>query len=249
MEKGPLLFRKDSMELITSWKDSLQLLKPKNLSQFLLVSMKAVVDLYRELASFFVDRNNWILIGSVIGLIVLAHIVKIWHLYFFGQFMLNSMRWILIIIACLALRDSVTVKNRDYFISYLMNYWYVIIVALILGITGIEAIPFVSLWYIFFILFAFDTKGGCLSVLSKTRQSFLMLVYNLPVCFALYAVLSVMGIILYRLEAWALGYAVGLVFIMCLYCIFIPIQIALITNFYIKRLHEQPDLYFTQPQQ
>ncbi len=235
------------VNLILSWKESLRLLEKQNLKSFLLVTVKTVVDVYKEINKPLASRGNWILL-VVIGLLIGAtNVIQMLHLFLVGALVSNGMKHFLFFIFCLAMRPSVDIKDWSYFRSYGERFWGLLVLTILLGISHIYIVPFVFIIYIFFLLFAFDTHGTINELLRSLQNGFMMVLYNLPICFILYLVLLIINFILYHLVAFALGYFGGLTIAAILYILFVPIEVALMSNLYIKLVHSQSSLYFSQP--
>lgn len=236
------------MKLIQAWKESLALLRPENLKPFLLVSLKTILDVYRPINTPLTTQGYWMVGIGVMALIVVTNVVKYFNLFWLDEIMLSSMRYFCVFIFALAMRPSVDQKTVGYFLSYIQRYWYLIVAMILLGITYILALPLMLIITVLFLLAFFDTKGSLAGFLVAARTTALMLLYNLPIFLVLYGALSIIDLILFYTVGFALGFFGGLTLAALLYIIFVPIEIALISNLYIKCLHGQPSLYFKQPE-
>ncbi len=236
------------MELIQSWKDSLSILKPQNLKPFLMVTAKVVLDFYRKINKPFAPYGNWTLIGVFVFLIGLSNFLKMYDLFFVEAAVSNAIFHCMIFLFCLGMRASVDIKNWDYFYSYLVRFWWLFVLTIVLGISHVYSIPFLFLTYVFFLFFVFDSHGTPRELNIALRNSILMLVYNLPLCVVLAGVLGVLNVVLYYLASFALGYFGGLAGAAFFDLIFAPLEVALISNMYIKLVHSQSTLYFKQPE-
>ncbi len=236
------------MNLMQSWKESVGLLMPQNLKPFLLVTAKTVLDVYKSINKPLTSKGNWIVALVLVVLIGLTNVIKMFHLFLIEAILLNGMLHFLFFIFLLGMRPSVDVKNWNYFERYLKKYWYLFIITIALGISHVYIIPFIFIAYLLFLLFAFDSHGSGQEIIIAIKNSFKMIVFNFPVFFILFGVLGIINLILYFLVAFALGYFGGLTIASILYIIFVPIEVAFITNLYIKFLHGQPSLYFKQPE-
>ncbi len=237
------------MNIVSSWKNSLQVLHPDNLKNFLLVSLKTVGDVYGVMNHPLPARGNWFVAAALIILISLTNIINYLNLYWLEALLNNTFFHSLVFLFCLVMRPSVGVKNLEYYRFYLHRFWWLLLISVVLGgFTPIFVVPLFFMTYIFFILFCFDTHGSIQELIQALRNSAVMLIYNLPLCVVFYVALAVVNyIFLYNLVAFVLGYWGGLTMVVILYLFFIPIEVSLLTNFYIKRLHDQPELYFVQP--
>ena len=126
--------------------------------------------------------------------------------------------------------------------------WYLLVLSIVLGISAAYYIPFLIIYYPLFLIFALDSASTLKASVLSLKNSAKMLLYNLPLFLIAYAIVGVLNFILHYLVAFALGYFGGLAFATVLYIIFIPIEVALLMNLYIKSLHSQPSLYFSQPE-
>lgn len=234
------------MKLMQYWKSSLELLHPAQLKSFLLVTLKNVLTVYKDMNKPLTSRGNWILVGVILLLIGLTNLIKVWHMFWFESLFLNGIRFFLFFIFALGLRPSVGIKNWQYFEEYLDRFKYAFAITIILGMTPIFAIPFFLQWYMFCLFFLFDSHGTMKDIISAKTRAAKLLWYNLPLCIVLEVVLRLIGYILYSLVAFALGYWGGLTLAVILYLLVIPIEVALICNIYIKKFHEQSDIYLNQ---
>lgn len=236
------------MSLIQSWKESLELLIPQNLKPFLLVTLKTVMDIYKSVNKPLTSRGNWIAAVILIMLIGLTNIIKMFHLFWAQELLLNSVHHFLFFIFLLAMRPSIDIKDRIYFGHYLKQYWYFVLVSIAFGISHLYVIPFAFIIYMVFLLFVFDSYGSKNELILALKNSVKMVVFNFPIFLILLAVLAIINIIVYYLVAFALGYFGGLTLAVLIYILFVPIQVAFISNLYIKFIHGQSSLYFKQPE-
>lgn len=236
------------MNLIQSWKESLRLLEPQNLKSFLLVTVKAFLDVYRTINRPLASRGNWVALGVIVILIFLTNIIKVFQWFALEALVLSAILHFLFFVAILAMRPSTALKDWDYFYAYMSRFWVLLIITVFLGLSRLYIIPLSFITYMFFLLFAFDTRGSIGEMLIALRNGLLMMIYNLPICVLLWGVLALVNLALYSLVGLALGYFGGLTVAVFLYIVFVPIEIAFITNLYIKFVHSQSSLYFSQPQ-
>jgi hypothetical protein len=231
-----------------SWKDSLALLRRENLKPFLLVTAKTVLDIYKAINKPLTSRGNWILFAMVGVLVLLTNALKLLHLYELQAYLFDVIRYSLVFIFVLALRPSVDLKSWEYYSSNIQKFWYLMIGLIVLGTSWLFAVPFVYMFTIFFVLAALDTHGALSELLIAARTSIRMLIYNFPICACAYAVLAAVNIFFFYLLKFVLGYFGGLTLAVFLCIVFVPIEVALLANLYIKFLHAQPSLYFKQPE-
>lgn len=232
--------------LLQSWRDSLRLLELQNLKSFTLVTIKTSLDMYRTINRPFTSRGNWVLVLIIGVLIVLTNSAKMRHLFWLSALISNVILHALVFVFCLAMRPSVELKNLSYFSFYIKRFWLLGIITIALGVSNIYGIPFVFIFYLFFLLFVLDSHRTIRDLILSARNGFLMMVTNLPISILLECVLRIINFILFYLVATTFEFG-GLTSATVLYIIFVPVEIALITNLYIKFVHSQSSLYFPQP--
>lgn len=236
-----------SVNIIQSWKESLRLLEVQNLKAFFMVNVKTILDVYKEINKPLASRGNWILLAAIVVLIVLTNVLKMFHLFGIEAMIQNGMLHFLFFIFCLAMRPSVALKDMDYFRSYSERFWMVMVLTVVLGLTHIYIIPLTFLIYILSLFFAFDTHGSVNELAVSLRNGFMMTLYNLPIFLILEGLIRIINFILFYLVGFALGNFGGLTLIVILYILIVPIEVAFISNLYIKFVHSQSSLYFPQP--
>lgn len=245
------------MYLLESWKDSLSLFKPKNFKLFALVTLKTIGQTYWLLLKYF----WWVQLG-VIGLYFWFPQSNLRELI---QYLVYCI-WLAIVALCV--RPSVAKKNYAYFSKYLL-YLPVIIVGFVaihdlleLHIQGRYLIMFACfVAQLLFIFFMFDMSFGVKNALKSLVFAIKMFWYNAPGLFLIIGANFVLVILQIRILQGVIQSAIWeslhghhiQYFFKCMYFfnyfIVIPIIVSIIGNFYIKRLHEQPQLYFKQPKE
>src|SRR3989304_5686694 len=150
------------MNTMQSWRDSIKLLYFQNLKPVLMVTAKTVLDVYPRinLDHPLTIRGNWMLAVGLVVLIILTNIINFLHLIWLPGLMLNTVLHTMYFFACLTIRPSVAIKDKAYYRSYVMQYWYLLLLGVVLGNTYFFVIPFAFILYIFFVLFAFDGGGS-----------------------------------------------------------------------------------------
>ena len=240
------------MNLIQSWKESLRLFERQNLKSFLMVTVKAFVDVYGVINRPLTSWGNWAALGVIICLVLLTNFIKMLHLVGFAGIVLNVIFHFLFFIFCLAMRPSTDIKDLNYFRSYLKRYWIFLAGMIVLGFVRVHfvSVPLIFIWYVFSVLFAFDSRSAAGDSLRALQNGFRMVIYNLPICAVLWLIFKIINdFILSYCIAFTLEYFGGLTMAAILYIFFVPIEVALITNLYIKFVHSQSSLYFPQPKQ
>ncbi len=252
------------MTLLQSWADSLTLLKPKNLKLFLLVTFKAGIDTYKVLV------KNWLyvfllpfgccivpyLVMLILPLLFVEH-ADIKHFSFKHLF-----DWIyqaVLLVSLVASRPSLEQKDGVYFRRHMI--YFLPIVLLLIGFPKSIWPTAASPLYFFAFLFFFDSPKRISFMIRSASDSdglmslfraIKMIVYNLPLLIIVGFVLnlpwhivshhvpmSLLSAGVTMRQIWIVSDIVAILlapFIVCLY-----------TNIYIKKLHDQFDLYFKQP--
>lgn len=270
------------MQLLASWKDSLNLLKPANFKLFFLVTLKALKDTYKVWLKYW----WWLIIGFIAWRVSLKssgwH--PIVHYLFPGQvnlylqdLELNTGIAFIFMVALyttlyLSCRASVNLKNYRYFASYIKHSLFIGVLFLLLpwlefgfrlvvrqsGILGIVALLMVGWFSAFFILFLLDSNASLKSVVYSLYRALKMVLYNFPFCFILAGVLTLMYGLTSMLEIFLVDHLVSAGYInhdvrsfvfsnikmVVDLLLFLPIVACFTTNYYIKRLHDQFNLYF-----
>lgn len=106
-------------------------------------------------------------------------------------------------------------------------------------------ILYVSPLLTFFILFMLDSNGSIKSILASIVRAFKMMMYNYPLCILLFGFFVVCSVISTLLIAYLFGRDSFLLSPIVSNA-FLPIPLCILTNFYVKRLHEQFGLYFPE---
>lgn len=265
------------MRVMRSWRDSLALLAPGSLKPLALVTLKSIVDALKTLLNvwYLVIGTFGVLLliglGSIYFLVnvygLATHLVLVLNRLFFFLVWL----WVVSMII-LAARASVKQKNSVYFIGY-TRYWlmlYTIEVIMLVGIyyigisewlfllmiSGITFLntPIVPLG-VLFMLFFFDSEGSIKSLWMSLVRAVKMVIFNLPVLFILCSILYVLLQIQDRvffifIEQMRSDSMVTKIVLLLQSCFLLLLQLAAIciwNTIYIKRLHDQPDVYFNQP--
>src|SRR5438128_1178522 len=156
------------MTLVQSWKDSLQLLKPKNFKLFVMVTIKSIMQAYKLYFKYF----WWLLIVMLLfflfitpsslvqSVVLLSFVHVVYGLLFLG--------------ICFITRPSILQKDCSYLrIQFKKNLLNVLFVPLLF-------ISPYSPWSIFLILFFADSEGGFKKFLLSMWNALKMVIYNLP---------------------------------------------------------------------
>lgn len=261
------------MTLVQSWIDSLQLLKPKNLQLFALVTLKSIIEAYKLLFKYF----WWLIV-----LQLLCYKFGLFGSYFFVV-MIAVIQNLLFFMICAITRPSIGKKDCAYFRSqlypfaYFAAFWTLLIaIGYFLGIVvpeGAELLP-VFVWTVFSMLFFLDAEKSVKSFCVSLWYALKMILFNLPIVLCMYFAIyifnaSVVWLVGLLMDAiyqgllmlgmkwiwmkdivrWIVHHSVLLILQYALVpLLLLPIGICTYANIYIKKLHDQFDLYFTQPQ-
>lgn len=233
-------FNKDrniTMELIKNWRDSLTIFIPGNFKLFGLVTLNAYVQSMKVMVRYF-----WWLILLIAGLAWFGYSsVLVSASLYYGLVML------------MAIRPSLHKKDGAYFaeyslhgIKFFLGYSCIAIFVLLpfvlianyLEFTSIalgEAVlkPLYWLWAFFF----FDSEKTLSSFFKSIDRVYIMTWRNIPFFVITLAAYAVYGWLASPLIALPKAGWVSLVFIDPLWCAFI-------NNFYVKKIHDQFDLYY-----
>jgi small-conductance mechanosensitive channel len=141
----------------------------------------------------------------------------------------------LLLAVCFVTRPSILQKNCQYLRAQFRKiflYWLLLL----------PLYMSYSPWYIFFVLFFADSEGGFKSFLYSMWNALKMIVYNLPLIFIISFCLGI-PVVVFKFIFFVnpLIYSVASVFLM-------PITVCTYTNIYVKKLHDQFDLYFNRAQ-
>ncbi len=223
------------MTLVQSWVDSLTLLKPKNLQLFVMVTIKSILEAYTLYFKYF----WWLLLalpllclfimpnGSIQYIVLLCIVYFLYGILFLGT--------------CFITRPSILQKDCTYFrtqFKKIILYWLLLMLLLV----PLFLVSSYSPWYVFFILFFADSEGGFKNFLLSMWNGLKMMLYNFPLIFVMNFCCSVLVFIVnYMFVITPLTQAIIGAFL-------IPIGVCTYANIYIKKLHDQFDLYFKQSQ-
>jgi hypothetical protein len=241
------------MTLLQAWGDSLSLLKPQNLKLFLLVTLKSIIEAYKVLMRY------WWWLYAIMAVccfitIPLTALISPWAFQ------------ILFFATIASTRPSLFQKDGAYFKDIMRYFALVIPLLLVLPYAWWPATY--SMLYLLWVLFFLDSRRKIVSQDSDVIHSFLnalkMVIYNLPLLLIVHLARIIILLVLFMLIALLMdffmvnliikytfsGFATinaSLAWQNLLSIILAPVFICLYTNIYIKKLHDQFDLYFKQP--
>lgn len=260
--------------LLQSWKESLKLFVPKNFKLFALVTLKTMEQTYSLLLSyfwwlpvatigllFFVIQSMPFESAMKINEILVLVFLFIWTLVValctrpsVGQKNVTYFVHYLYYIPIIMVGDFIfgLIPKFSYSILYLLmeklslqQFSFAVVVFGLLILLIQNAHLLLSLLFLFFMLdMTLSIKNG--------RKAFLfackMFWYNAPVLLIITFLGQLIFILIWGFFLYVSGFmpneiSVSLLSV-CIPIISTPITIAVLNNIYIKRLHEQPQLYF-----
>jgi hypothetical protein len=260
------------MTLIQSWMDSLSVLKPKNLQLFLMVTLKSILEAYKLMFKYF----WWVLLLQLVCYMQIgtAYFMRA----FFIAAGLQSLLFFMICAATRpSIVKKNCAYFRSQLFSFLCYMGFLAGIAGIVFVLKLS-LPtlFYVLFYTcvpFFILFFLDSEKNIKSYFLSMWYALKMILFNLPLIACAYVALFIFnesliwivdllmsflnqGIVMlvsnFRVLRPALFFLFsvtgGLQALVSQGILFMPVGICLYANIYIKRLHDQFELYYKQPQ-
>jgi len=247
------------MRLVQAWENAITLFYPSNFKFFILITIRSIVEAYKILLHYW-----WWLLALISG----ATLFGLGNDTGFFFFLLVVLNYMFIFAFSLATRPSLKKKNVTYFSSYLPLFLPTLTgflgiklfeVLLLPNIIGIDMDQWQSVFLlvksfsyatqVFFIFFFLDSDHTIRQLLQSLVRSVKMTIYNYPIClfFGLMilvleiAVSFVVGVFLFVWEETELFLRI---IDLISKVVFVPIQLSIFANIYIKKLHEQFDYYF-----
>ncbi len=253
------------MTLIQSWIDSLALLKPKNAQLFVMVTIKSILDTYKLMLKYW-----WWAVVLMIVCYYVPIMFPMIHIYEPGDTVMGISRmtfnhfaghiavflsfWLyelLFVAVCLSTRPSIAKKDAHYFGEQFKKsiiYW--LLLPLVLWPSG------TSPWAVFLVLFFIDSAGGPKNFFLSMWNALKMVVFNCPLLVVVFGLIVYLPVWLLRnifyngttlqhlLLASLLPTAKIAVTDNLLGALLLPIFVCTYANIYVKKLHDQFDLYF-----
>lgn len=259
------------MTLVQSWIDSVQLFKPKNLQLFILVTIKSIIDAYKLMFKYF-----WWLIA--IYLVCYSYVFTSLYPVFVAMGLQQLLFFMLCAITrpSIVKKDCAYFRAQLYPFAYFVAFWALLIaVGYFSGIAipqVVQLLPF-FIWTVFSMLFFLDSEKNVKSFGMSLFNALKMMLFNLPAVMVLYAGLyffdtTIMWCAdqLFALmhQGWLFlaqkyewmrpalmvinKYNVFTMLYVFIRLLLMPVGICIYANIYIKKLHDQFDLYVKQPQ-
>jgi len=263
------------MYIVDSWKESFEILKPRFLKVFFLILIKSVIETCKVWFTYFwwlIAIHILFNVALLNQAIYFKIFLRFKNFSYFFSFFYLLFSFLVSFTLILSARPSVKRKTFRYFWDYkfyflltilgivtvyfplnffygemkdlLMpnilvpkNYIYFKFVKVLLNAIFIYR-PII--WV--FTLFLLDSKGGLRNLFLSVYRSFKMVIFNYPFYFCV---------------TLALGFFLDAVFLILIYfglgymnfyisLLFLPVYLCIFTNFYVKRVHEQFGLYFSE---
>ncbi|MCL4361033.1 hypothetical protein M1446_01605 [Candidatus Dependentiae bacterium] len=218
--------------LVQSWYENLQFFQLKNLKLFGLITLKAFFESYKT-----VFKNLWILI-IWIGAVYSA---KLWD-GVFSKYLNYFIIYFWIFFLALSLRSSINIKDHNYFFKYFLRFGLQFIVLAILNYY-LDYQFFLLAFFIIWLNFIFDDYINLKNIYQSFLRSIKLILFNFPLILIISAILGSIKILTFysisKLPIWFI-YKLDIIN----YVITLPVFLAIIINFYIKRVHEQFLIYY-----
>ncbi len=231
------------MELLVSWAQSVELFRLPNLKLFLLASAGSL------LQAMQIAFTRWagilILLGVVFTLRLLPFYVPVDSSL--QLFLSNFLYYLFIVLVlafwALALRASIAQKSVSYVLSVGASHWIYLFLCVLVQYGEHSAFLLHTL-LLMFLFHAFDAGAAIKNIPNTVVSTGFMIWYNLP---ALIILVSCLGCFVGLAHAAWLFILPADAFIVFYSLCLVPIIGAVISTFYLKKIHEQSDLYFPRP--
>jgi hypothetical protein len=262
------------MHILDSWGKTKEFFERKNFSMFTLVTLKAFKTTYKQIIKYMampfllmlctaIMHKKMLAICEMLAMyifivtcVILFHLAlrpstscKDWHYYLFYWkhyiFLILAPVWIFL--GFLAFYFGALIG-----LEWGFHRWYLIVLVFVLMTLLIAYVSFM----IFFFL---DSKATFKAFIKAHILAAKMFVYNIPVCAIVINIVVIIwflwtmaGFYLYfilmmKLKTFELLNDLGLFVYTIISLLFVPIIVSILSNMYIKFLHEQSDVYFDQP--
>jgi hypothetical protein len=229
------------MQLLDSWKRTLDFFERKNLALFGLVTLKAIRTVYGQIFKYLLLPIMCLACGELSGLIPCN--AGWW------QLILWVLRVIFLFLVYLSVRPSVEPKNWQYYRSYSKHALYILpwlgLIFLGLSYVGYWWWMLFASFIAFTVLFFVNSRPGCVSFIMAHIRALKMVLYNLPSVVVVSIILMILWS-LYMVCIQLLRYIVKIPIADASF-LFMPFEACVMANLYIMWLHEQFDIYFIQP--
>lgn len=216
------------MLLMQSWKESCIMLKPKNIKLLALVTFKASKQAYSILLNSF-----WWLFLLIIVIQASCYYPECIFKGDWSYYIVQILKLLLYAIMCAVARPSLALKNSAYLSIYIFRC--LITACLLLLLPAMAQVSF-SMLLLFATFFYLDSYGSWQDLLLSLVRSIVMFMYNLPMC------IFSMGVAFLWYKGLLLVFGVSSSY----FCpLVMPLALAWVKNIYVKRLHDQFNIYYT----
>ena len=219
--------------IFQSWYENLQIFSLSNLKMFGLIVLKTVITGYK-----IILQNLWLIALWVLAVYVAVKLINI-PSYFF--YILNLYFWIFFL--SLTLRSSIAIKDYKYYLKYFLKYGIQFLILATLNYY-LDYNFFLLTFFIIWLNFIFDDQIDVKNIFYSFYRSGKLFLFNLPVLLITSITLFLIGYADYYLVSkMPVWFPVKLDIIN--YIIILPIFLAFIISFYIKRVHDQFLIYYS----
>jgi hypothetical protein len=224
--------------LLRSWKESLLIYIPKNFKLFLLVTLKSAMQTYGYLIYHF-----WWLFLLVVLVDTGCHYPECLLPGSLWLFLSMFIKALFLLVVFMLSRPSVELKSGHYIIEQLSKFglgslllyifFYILVTLIKVLIVGLVVIPI----FVCILLFYLDTSGSLEDICLSLWRGIKMYLFNLPF-FLLSAM--VVSVIWYQVSLHSIYWKY-------IFFLFVPFVVSYFKNMYVKRLHDQFNLYYAAP--
>ncbi len=239
------------MQILQSWKESLSLFNPSNFKLFFLVSVQAFMRAVQTMVIYW----GWL-------------ILLFWtYDYFLPQnatqhslFIDVLFRSVLLFLMICSVRASTPLKNGRYFVNVFVKVWPVVPITIALYWLNVHMPSvnsfFDTSFYLFFsvvltlyLLFVTDTEGGVYALCISAYRACKLLLFNIPWFIIIAFAFTVIELVLLALAGYVAQFSSGVAMVLheLIQAALYGFQVTMVTNFYIKRLYDQLEVYFVLP--
>lgn len=228
------------MQILNSWKESLQLLLPPRVQKIALVTVKATVDAWKHFL-----RSFW-------WLLAVAQVSLIWPSLMAVRISALALSYLVLL---LLLRPSVGRKDPRTIVQMLCVHWQTIFVAV--AVLSIEAFApgsalidsLIFTLPVFLVLFMFDAPPTWRGVVAAFFRALQFDLHNLPLASVLLACVYLLELVRWKLimppalAAMQYGWPFAVVSGMLHWLLSAVPLCALLSTIYIVRIHANPTQY------
>jgi hypothetical protein len=235
------------MRVLDSWGKTKDFFERKNFSLFILVTLKAIKTSYEGLLKF---------LGVPILLLIGLDILFDGRMSITADYCLFMVRTGVVIFMFLTVRPSLQQKIWQYYRHYTLHaviagVWVaaLLLIPRMCSLGCVSYIPYQVLLVesAFAIFFFLDQHITFANFMNAQVQALKMFIYNLPICFIISLLVACVMAVVLRAAALVGRFFEVHVPAPDIMLLLAPIFLSILSNMYIKFLHEQSDVYFAQP--